>query len=209
MKIDIKNAILSFSDSIRHAKPDRSGRVKHSANFICTADTCVIVEIDGEKKKFKPEGNMQKVIDRVCKEKWGKVPAKLKNWAFNKADGSGTRDEYTNQDGDYYKGYDENTWFFAASKLAEQVPDGLTIVDQQREPLPASSGYPRAGDFVNARIEIYAFEAENDQGVTASLEGIQMLKKGTPFGGGTPLDAKEAFDEEELEDDAADEDDMF
>lgn len=206
MRVTILNARLSFADTIRIPKPFRGKEPRHSANAICHDGTMLVVEVDGETHKIKPR-DFQRVIDRVCKDRWGKTPAKLKNWVFNPADGSGTREKYIDKDGDYHQGYDENTWFFAANKNQSQAPDGIQIVDQKREPLPSTSGHPISGDYVNMIIDVYAFEAENDKGISASLEGIQYVRKGEPFGGKRPLDAKSAFPEEEMEDDVEDGDD--
>lgn len=203
MRVSVRNCQLSFAD-IRKPK-DFKGKITFNANGICSEDTTLIVTKDDNTVVTLGHRDAQRIINTVCTEKWGSVPPKLKNWAYNKADGSGTRDKYINKDGDYHEGYDADTWFFASKTLEERAPDGIMIVDQKRNPLPASKGHPVSGDYVTLLIDIYAFEdADGDKGVTASLQGVQMLKKGKPFGKSAPPQPS-AFAEEELEDD--DEDD--
>lgn len=204
MRVLVKNVRLSFAD-IWNAK-EFMGKTKFSANGICSDETTLQVEKDGKKISL-PHSDFDKVINSVCKDKWGKTPAKLKQWAYCPADGSGTRDKYVNSDGDYHDGYDEDTFFVAANKLESQAPGGITIVDQKRMPLKREDGKPVSGDYVNLLIEVYGYESENDKGITASLEGIQYLRKGEPFGNSGPASA-DAFDEEELvdEDEVNDED---
>lgn len=196
MQLHIKNARLSFANIRKPWRP-KTGDAKYTANFICSEDTQVAVTIDG-KKRVIPHDQVQKVFDRMCKEKWGKTPPKLENYAYNCADGSTTRDQYVNDDGDYHDGYDEETWFFVAGTREEDAPEGILIIDQQREPLPASSGHPVSGDYVNAIINLFCYEYEGKKGISASLEGVQYKKKGEPFGA-AKVEAS-AFDEEELED---------
>ncbi len=204
MRIQIKNCRLSFA-SLRKPYVPKVGDPKFTFNGICSADTKIVVTAKDGSKKVLPHTAMDKVLDAVCKEKWGKTPAKLENYAYNRADTAvGSRQPRINEDGDFYDGYEADTMFFSAGVKQADKPQGVPIFDQKREPLPAESGHPINGDYVNAIINLFAYEYEGKKGISASIEGVQYLRKGEPFGS-AGVDSKE-FDEEELEDDDLDSD---
>lgn len=214
MKVIIKSARLSFNDLFT-AKAISGGKPRFSATCICLngdeegnpdgLETVVVYTNADGKKVTAPYSKMQALCDHVAKEKWGKVPAKMKNWAFCKADGSiGAREEYTNDDGEYWAGFDEETFYISAAKQEERCKDGvMTVLNQLREPIASNSGQIFSGCFVNVVIDIYAYDNDEGKGITASLEGIQLKKKGEALGI-TQIDAADEFDEEEIEDDGAD-----
>lgn len=210
MQIKIKNCRLSFSN-LRKPFVPKTGDPKFTFNGICDENTTVEVTVD-DKKITIPHTQAQKVIDRICKDKWGKTPAKLEMFLYNRADTQvGSRGPKINEDGDFYDGYTKDTMFFSAGTKAVDAPEGILVVDQHRKVLPASSGHPVNGDYVNAIINAFAYEYEGKKGLSASLEGIQYLRKGEPFGA-SKIEAN-AFDEEELEEEDFDvdttEDDIF
>ena len=209
MKIIVKNARLSFSDLFT-PKSIGDGKPKFSATLICTDDTTVIYKKADGTKSSVPHEKMSALCDRVCQEKWGKVPPKLKNWAYNKADGTTTRDVYTNSDGDFWAGFSEDTWYISAGKHEERCKGGkLVVLDQHKQPIEANSGLLFSGCYVNVVIDVYAYENKEGRGITASLEGVQLKKTGEPLGI-TKIDASDDFDEEEIEEDeAADTDDLM
>lgn len=216
MKVIVKNVRLSFNDLFK-PKAISGGKPRFSATAIClTGDeagnpdelkTTLTYSNNDGKRVSVPFEKMEALCDHVAKEKWGKKPAKLKNWAFNKADGSTTREEYVNEDGDYWAGFNEDTFYISAAKQEERCVDGkLTVIDQLKQPIAANSGKIFSGCFVNLVIDIYAYDNDEGKGVTASLEGVQLKKKGEALGI-TQIDATDEFDEEEIdeiEDDAAD-----
>lgn len=202
MQIQIKNARLSFAN-IRQPWRPKTGDAKYTANFICSDDTTVVAIIDG-KKRVLSHDKVQKIFDHMCKDKWQKTPPKLENYAYNCADGSTTRDEYTNKDREYHDGYDSETMFFVAGTKEKDAPEGILIVDQRREPVSPSAAHPVSGDYVNAMINLFCYEYEGKKGISASLEAIQYKLKGEPFGA-SKVEAS-AFDEEELEEEDMDDD---
>jgi len=197
MQIKIKNCRLSFSN-IRKPYTPKTGDPKYTFTGICSADTTVEATVDG-KKIVVPSTQFEKVIlASLCKEKWGKTPGKLEMYAYSRADQQiGSRGPKKNEDGEYYEGYDENTWFFSAGTKVDDAPAGILVVDQKRQPLPASSGMPNNGDYVNAIINIFAYEYEGKKGISASLEAIQYLRKGESFG--TAKVTVDAFDDEDMD----------
>ena len=195
MQIRIRNSRASFLN-IRQPYTPKTGDSKFTGNFICADDT--EVSLDGGKTWLPHAGAMERAILQLCHDKWnGKITPKLENYAYCKADGSGTRDKYVNDDGEYYEGYSADTMFFVAGVKVKDRPGGPLIIDQKRNPLPAEAGHPISGDYVNTIINLFAYEWDGKKGISASLEGIQYLRQGEPFGA-KAVEAS-AFDEEEVE----------
>ena len=210
MKVIVKNATLGFNDLFK-AKPVKGSDVlKFSATLIVNERTSIVYTVDGEKKIAKPDV-LQAISEKVIKEKFnGKLPAKAQNWLYNKADGTTTREKYINDEGEFWAGIDENSWYISASKPEEKTKNGkMTVLNQIKKPIEANEGILFSGCEVNAVIDIYAFDATDKnggKGATASLEGIQLVKAGEPLGF-VPTDATEDFDEEEFEEESIDESD--
>lgn len=210
MKVIIKNARLSFNDLFK-AKSISGGKPRFGATVICldgseegnpdNLETTIVYQNSEGKKSAAPFAKMADVCNQVVKEKWGKVPAKLKNYAFNKADGSTTRNEYTNDDGEYWAGFNEDTFYIAAAKQEELCVNGeMTVLDQLKQPIAPNSGKIFSGCFVNIVVDVYAYDNDEGKGVTASLEGVQLKATGEALGI-TQIDAADEFDEEEIPDD--------
>lgn len=198
MKITVRNARLSFFD-LFNPKAVNGGKPKFSATLICGDETTIkLPNKDGKTVSVSHE-KLAEVCDKVLKDKFGKVPAKAENWAYNKADGSTTRDEYINDDGDYWAGFDAETWYVSASKQEAMCKNGeMVILDQNREAITAQDGKLFSGCYVNAIIDVYAYSGDSGKGVTASIEGIQLLKTGEPLGIKI-IDAASEFEVEEIE----------
>jgi len=204
MKVIVKNVRLSFNDLFT-PKSINGGAPKYTATLICSDETKLRFANKEGEQVIVPHGKLQAVCEHVLKEKFGKLPAKADNWVYNKADGSTTRDEYVNDDGDYWAGFDAETLYISAGKPEAKCKDGkMTVLDQRREPIAENSGLLFSGCYVNAVLDIYAYDGDSGKGVTASLEGIQLLRKGEPLGF-TKIDVESEFDEEEIdaEDDEA------
>lgn len=215
MKVIVKNARLSFNDLFMAKAVGKGSKPKFSATLICLngdeegnpdgPETTVVYNNAEGKKVSAPYSKMEQICEHVLKEKFGKVPAKHANWAFNKADGSTHREQYVNDDGDYWAGFNDDTFYISASKHEERCVDGkMTVLDQLKQPIAANSGKIFSGCFVNVVIDVYAFSNDEGKGVTASLEGIQLKAKGEALGI-TQIDAADEFDEEELPESEADE----
>ena len=206
MKVFVKNVRLSFNDLFT-PKSINGGDPKFTGTFICLDDTKLIVTNGKGEKVTTGHEKLADICDHVLKEKFGKVPAKLDNWVYNKADGSTTRDKYVNDDGDFWAGFDEDTWFISAGKRADRCKDGkMTVIDQLKNPIAASDGTLFSGCYVNVVLDVYAYDGDSGKGVTASLEGVQLKAKGDPLGM-APIDATSEFDEEEVE--AAEDEECF
>lgn len=195
--IEVKNGRLSFASHRQPATGEKEP--KYKCKVICSEDTTVVVSyMDGTKKTIH-HSEVPALMEAIAKDKWGKVPAKYDPYLYSRADQKvGSRDAVTDKEGNYYEGYDKDTWFFAASVAASKCPDGLLIVDRKRVPLPASSGHPISGDYVNVRMSPFAYEFEGKKGVSGTLEGILYLREGVPFG--AKMSTADDFEEEEFED---------
>jgi len=195
MKVIVRNVRLGFND-LFEPKSVMDGDPKYSCTLICSDETEITV--NGKKVAH---GSMMQVIDKVLKDKLGKVPAKFKNWVYCKADGSlGAREEYTNDDGEYHAGFDADTFYMSCAKRADKAPNGIKVMDQNKEPITAASGRLFAGCYVNVILDVYAMEGKAGVTVQASLEGVQLLRRGESLGI-TPIDADAEFDIEETTED--------
>jgi hypothetical protein len=198
MEVKIRNARMSFMDLFT-PKSINGGDPKFSGTFICTDDTKLIFTNGKGEKVTTGHEKMADICEHVLKEKFGKIPAKFKNWAYNKADGSTTREKFVNGDGNYWPGFDDDTWFVSANKRADKCKDGKMVVkDQLTENIEASDGKLFSGCYVNAILDVYAYKGDSGTIVTASLEGVQLKAKGEPLGM-APIDASDGFDVEEVD----------
>ena len=213
MIVKMRNVRLAFHDLFK-AKSINNGAPKYSGVFIIGEDSVCSYEIDDKERKGvslsdsldDSKSVLHRIIAKVVKEKWGDLglgaKKKIKIWCLNKADGSTTREAYTNDEDEYYNGFDENSWFVTAAKLEDKVPNtGLPVYDQGRNIANGSQVF--SGCYVNAIIDVYAIEKDDGRSVCASLEGVQLLRRGENLGGGTRIDAHSAFDDEEYETDDA------
>lgn len=93
------------------------------------------------------------------------------------------------RDGDTKEGDGfEGNWFISAN--SETRP---SVFDRNRSPVGPDDGIVYSGCFVNASIDIYAFDNVS-KGNSAGLRGVQFLRDGDAFGAGKAADETE-FDE--------------
>lgn len=126
---------------------------------------------------------INKAMDTLAAEKWpSKGPSVLK---AAKAIGKVFfRDGDTKEE---YEGFAGNWFISARSKVKPNY------FDHQRNLVTEESGILYGGCYVNASLEFYAYTKGNN-GLGAGLKGLQFLRKGDAFGGGSPADADD-FDE--------------
>tara|TARA_R110000796_G_scaffold251769_1_gene383956 strand:+ start:19784 stop:20401 length:618 start_codon:yes stop_codon:yes gene_type:complete len=205
MQVSIRNVRLSFNDLFT-AKSVNGGALKFAGTFICSDDTEITYTNDKGEKIVTGHAGLKDVCALVAADKFGKAPSKINNWAYNKADGSTTRDVYTNSDGEFWAGFNEDTWYISAGKLESMCKDGkMKVIDQRCDDLEASDGLIHSGCYVKVFIDVYAYDGGSGKGLTAALEGVQLLRKGEPLGF-TPINIDKAFEVEEIE---AEEDSVF
>ena len=136
----------------------------------------------GEDGKPSPQALlMLAAVKEACTKKYGeKGEAKFqaykaagKIWAVQDGDVKAAED-------DAYDAYAGNYFTRAKNKVRP------TVVDRNRAPLSAADGRPYSGCYVNAVVEVYAYDTAGG-GVSCSLLGVQFEKDGDAFGGSTPV----------------------
>lgn len=175
-RIKLNNVRISYANVFKARAMQEGQEEKYSAQFILPKDHPQI-------KEFK------KTVYEAAKEKFpklvkdNKIPAKLKTPL---RDGDDERED----DLDVYGGM----YFFNANNSKRP-----TVVDRDRSPLTEDDNVIYSGCYVNAILDIYAFDSHGNKGVAVSLGGVQFKKDGEALGGrGVTSDD---FDEEEPEDD--------
>lgn len=212
MKVILHNARQAYmtffeAKSIKNSDPTFSG------TFIIDEATKISVPDMGF--KLAEPTKLKEVCERVIKDKFSRTTNKDKNWAWNKADGSTTRDKYVDDAGDYHDGFTSETYYVSAKKFPGQIAPSkckqfsageLYVVDQRKDRINAQDGLLAPGDRVSVVLDFYAFDADGTKGVTASLEGVQLKAKSEPLKlGGARINAGDDFEEEEIDtDDASD-----
>jgi hypothetical protein len=154
MQILLKNVRLSFPQ-IWTPKSFAPGQdPRFNANFLLDK-----AENADQIKKLK------EAIEKVAAEKWkGKKPGGLKICL-----GDGEEKDYD--------GYADAMFVSASTKVRP------VIVDQKKNPLAEEDGKPYAGCYVNAAISLWAQDNQWGKRVNATLDAIQFVKEGEPFGG--------------------------
>ena len=127
---------------------------------------------------------VEQVIAKVKKEKWGKDASKVKKTCMT--DG---------EEKEEFDGYDD-TVMAISSSTSKRPP----IVDRQLIPLAEEDDTIYAGCIVNATIDIWAQDNQFGKRVNAQLRAVQFWEDGEAFGA-DPVSAEDEFE-------AADDDDM-
>lgn len=122
-------------------------------------------------------------FEKVAKEKWGaKADAVMKELRL--------KDRLALHDGDTKAGYDGFEGMKFVTTRSKVRP---TVVDRDRSPLTAADGKPYSGCFCNVIIELWAQDNQYGKRINAQLKGVQFVKDGDAFGGGTPPAQAEEF----------------
>ncbi len=179
MKVTIKDVRLAFPDLFEARAFKGSGDPKFGASFLFAKDHPAVKEIEN-------------AIEKVAKEKW-------KDKAATILKGLRTKNDTCLHDGDTkpeIDGYEGNFYISARSSVRP------TVVDRDRTRLEKSDGRPYGGCYVNAIIDIWAMDSSDfGKRVCASLMGVQFVRDGEAFAGGTaasPDEFEELEDEESL-----------
>jgi hypothetical protein len=85
----------------------------------------------------------------------------------------------TNSSGEVYEGF-EGTFHLNASNKVRP-----TVIDRNKAQLTQADGRPYGGCYVNMLVEIWAQDNNFGKRVNASLKGVQFVKDGDAFAGGT------------------------
>jgi ssDNA-binding protein len=172
MKLILKHVRLAFPD-LWTAKPFKEGdKPKFKATFLLTADDSQVDEIE-------------EAIAKVAAEAWTEQKAKSILGSIR-----GNVNKFCLQNGDnksHIDGYPGN-WYIGASSKVKPL-----VIDRNKKQLSEQDGVVYGGCYVNASIEIFAYE-NSGKGIAASLRGVQYDSDGDAFAGGTPANPDEFED---------------
>lgn len=184
MKLSISNARLAFPQVFKPSTVNGEGEPAYSAQLLIPPNHPFVAEI-------------KKACEEVGKAKWGaKWPGVKKELE--------AKDRMPYHDGDLkaqWSGFEGNIYISTRSQQGTRP----TVVDRKRQPLTEADGVIYAGCYVNANIELWTQDNQYGKRINAQLRGIQFLRDGDSFGGGSAASADE-FDE--IDDSAADAEDL-
>lgn len=123
-------------------------------------------------------------IDATAKEKWGAKTTSILGLARK-------TDKVCLHDGDLkaqYVGFEGMKYVSANNKMRP------VVVDRSARPLTAQDGVVYAGCYVNATIELWAQDNKYGKRVNATLLGVQFVRDGDRFAGGS-VGSAEDFDD--------------
>lgn len=168
-QITLTDVRLSFADLFK-AKAVNDGEPRFGANFL--------LDKTKDQKQIKKIGDEIRRIEGA-KFKGKKLPA----------------DKVCLRDGDEkeYDGYAGMLFLSAANKKRP------TVVDRAKSPLTAEDGKPYSGCYVNAVVRLWAQDNNFGKRINASLEVVQFLRDGEPFGA-PAVDLDEALPDNDDED---------
>ena len=211
MLVTIKGLQLSFNELFQAKQINGKGDAKFQFTGIINADTKVVVKKDDGTKMTKGADFLKEVCDKVFKEKFGKLDKVYKNWFYNKADGSTTREPYVNKEtGEFHSGFNAETWFVSANTAEARADNGkLKLFDQAMNELNPGDKRLYRGCYVHALLDVFAYnDTQNGggKGISAAILGVQLHKDGERLSA-PPVDPGSYFDPEEVEEeeDAGDE----
>jgi hypothetical protein len=179
MEIVLQNVRLSFPDLFKPRAFQPGMPEKYKATFLVPK---------ADKRQIKI---VEDAILEEAKLKWPKNAEKMI------ASIRGNANKFNWQDGETkdYDGY-EGMMSLAAGSLTRPL-----VIDRDKSPLTSEDGKPYAGCYVNAKVDIFAYDSNGNKGVSAKLLVVQFVKDGESFGGGKPPSADDmpdlGVDEEE------------
>ena len=167
--IKIRNARLSFASIFNPTSFSQGDPEYYKATFLLEpeANAEVIAEI-------------RKAANTIHKAQWPDG-ARLKGKCFGLAD----------EDDKTYDGWEGMFYVSASRRVAEGRP---TIVDRDRTPLSEPDGKPYPGCYVNATVTLWTQDNQYGKRINANLRGIQFVRDGDSFGGGSSVRADDEFD---------------
>ena len=166
MKVFITNARLSFPDLFEAVQFDGKGPFNYG---------CQLLIPEGDPQKAKIDG----VVKAIAKDKW----AAKADAIFAGLEGNPQKCCWIDGKKRAYDGYEGN---WALSTKREQSKGRPLVFDQLKQPLVAADGKPYAGCYVNASVEFWAQDNSFGKGVRCTLLGVQFVRDGDAFGGGSP-----------------------
>ena len=172
--LKLPNVRLSFPDIFEATQYQGKGAFRYNATFLIAPgspnDKLILAAIEKE-----AEANFGK------------------NWkaVLNGMRANSNKFCYLDGNTKEYDGY-EGMFYLASHRHQEDGP--VTVLDQNPKiVLTPADGRPYGGCYVNALVDIYAQNGEN-QGMRCGLRGVQFFRDGDAFGGSRPAQPDE-FDD--------------
>jgi hypothetical protein len=157
----LKPARISYAKIFQPEKNDLSGKDEYSAMFLIDKDNTVVLDA------------LEKAIDAAIKKEWGDDrPARLRiPLRDGDKDGPGGVPESATAGAEPYGGH-----MFINAKNGYK-PD----VRDQKSNIILDPHAIVSGDYVLASVKAWAYDNKS-KGVSFSLNGIQLVRKGDPLG---------------------------
>jgi len=174
MRIKLKNVRLAFCQDL--FKPgtfqgDSSAKPAYSSTFLLP-------------KKDPQAAALNKAMEDVAVAKWSAKGKKMLTELIAK-------DKVCVHDGDLKDQYEG---FADCHYVSTRTSIKPTVYDKDVEPVSAESGVVYAGCYVYASIELYAQDNKYGKRINATLRGVQKVRDGDAFAGGTAAAADEFED---------------
>jgi hypothetical protein len=192
-EVKLKNVRLSFESLFEpnvQTNEDGSERKTWKSNFLISKDK-------SDEQAQKNIKAIKAASAEVKEKKFGPETAKNK-WPKFKADKVCFRDG----DEENWDGYEGN-WYLSCNSPLTRRPRVITNRKDKDghwiEAQPGEKGCPYSGCYVNAIVRIWVQDNELGKRINASLEAVQFLRDGEPFGAGS-IDVDDAFDEDDVSD---------
>lgn len=172
MKLMLNNVRLAFPVLFKPEQFQGSGEAAYSCSLLLPPNHPQLAEI-------------RAAIDAVGQEKWVKAWPNVKKVAEAK-------DLNCLHDGDLkskYSGFEGNLYISARADAAKRP----TVLNNDRSPLTEADGKIYAGCYVNASVELWAQDNGYGQRINAQIRGVQFLRDGDSFGGGSSAAGADEF----------------
>jgi hypothetical protein len=170
MLVTLKGVRLAFQDIwVPKASQDGKGEPKYG---------CVLI-LD-PKKNADEVKLIRSTIKAVAKEKWkAKADGILRVLEGDNQKYCYFEEDKLNAEGEIVDGFEG--MFYLSCKSPVQP----TIIDRDRSELTRKDGRPYNGCFVVAKVDIWPQDNTHGKGLRAQIQGLQFLRDGDAFGGGT------------------------
>ncbi|MFN7609546.1 MAG: ssDNA-binding protein [bacterium] len=168
MKIQLTNVRLAFNDLFKPV-PFKDGEPTYNATFLIAK---------GSELHKKVEAAAIAALNAKFPSKGEAIRKQIE----------GNTNKCCIQDGDKqsYDGFEGNI----AVRAKARVNQRPVVIDRDKSPLTQADGRIYSGCYVNASIEFFGYD-NTGKGLSAQLRGVQFLRDGDSFGGGSPASSDE------------------
>jgi hypothetical protein len=178
MKLILTDVRMAFANLFVAKKVNGEGGPSYSAVFI----------IDPKRKDLVK--TIKDAVLATATEKWGAKGADIVAELYKKGKVCFSESEKANGSGDVYDGFEG--MFNISTRAKESTRP--TVIDRDKTPLVQADGRPYSGCFVNANLDIWAQDNSFGKRINCQLRGVQFVRDGDSFGGGSAASADEFAD---------------